>query len=43
MTRRPNSGKEDKGDCASLVEQLNDRKEQRSALVMLVIGGVGIP
>lgn len=43
VTRRPNSGKEDKGDCASLVEQLNDRKEQRSALVMLVIGGVGIP
>ena len=54
VTRRPNSGKEDKGDfaapgclqrldCGSLVEHLNDRKEQRSALVMLVIGGVGIP
>lgn len=54
MTRRPNSGKEGKGDFAapgrlqrpdyaSLLEQLNDCKEQRTALVMLVIGGVDIP
>ena len=51
VTGRPSPGEEDKGDFATpghsqrpdyafSVEQVNDRKEQRSALVTLVIGGV---
>ena len=54
MTGRPSPGEEDKGDFATpghsqrpdyafSVEQVNDRKEQRSALVTLVIGGVDVP
>ena len=54
MTGRPSPGEEDKGDFAASghsqrpdyafsVEQVNDRKEQRGALVTLVIGGVDVP
>lgn len=54
MTGRPSPGEEDKGDFATpgrsqrpdyafSVEQVNDRKEQRSALVTLIIGGVDVP
>ena len=54
VTGRPSPGEEDKGDFATpgrsqrpdyafSVEQVNDRKEQRSALVTLVIGGVDVP
>ena len=54
VTGRPSPGEEDKGDLATpghsqrpdyafSVEQVNDHKEQRSALVTLVIGGVNVP
>ena len=54
VTGGPGPGEEDNGDFATpgrqlrpddafSVEQLDDRKEQRSALITLIIGSVDVP